>query len=80
MAFLGINVGPDKESLMQLFVRMYKVTYPVGRDHSGRILELFRVEATPTTLFIDRQGRLVDRVEGGLEPPEMLRRIDALLR
>ncbi len=77
---LGVNVGYDKEALAKLFVQMFRVSYPVGRDGSGSIMRLYQVEATPTSVFIDGQGRLVDRVEGELELPELSRRIEALLR
>ena len=77
---LGVNVSYDKEALAKLFVQMYRVTYPVGRDHADTIMNLYRVESTPTSVFIDKQGRLVDRVDGGLEPPELARRIESLLR
>ena len=77
---LGVNVSYDKETLAKLFVQMYRVPYPVGRDHADTILNLYRVESTPTSVFVDKQGRLVDRVESGLEPPELARRIEALLR
>lgn len=79
MAFLGINVGSDKEQLARLFVKLYKVPYPVGRDVSGAIVGAYRVEATPTTLFIDRAGRLLDQVVGGLEPEDLGRKIERLL-
>ena len=61
-------------------MEVYKVTYPVGRDASGTIGKLYGIEATPTSVFIDKAGRLVERHEGALEEAEFRRRIDALLR
>ncbi len=77
---LGVNVSYDRDALAKLFVQMFRVPYPVGRDSTGSIMKLYRVEATPISLFIDKQGHLVDRVEGALEPPDLARRIEALLR
>jgi thioredoxin-related protein len=77
---LGINVPWDKGQLVRTFMDVYKVTYPVGRDASGKISQLYDVEATPTSLFIDKAGRLVERHVGGLEEAEFRQRIDALLK
>lgn len=80
MTVLGINAAWDKEQLARTFMDVYKVTYPVGRDASGAIGKLYGVEATPTSLFIDKAGRLVERHEGGLEEADFRQRIDALLK
>lgn len=77
---LGINVSWDKDQLARMFMGVYKVTYPVGRDASGTIGKLYGVEATPTNVFIDKAGRLVERHEGGLEEADFRQRIDALLK
>jgi cytochrome c biogenesis protein CcmG/thiol:disulfide interchange protein DsbE len=77
---LGVNVQWDKEQLMRTFLEVYKITYPVGRDASGAIGAQYQVEATPTTLFIDKVGRLTEQHEGGLEEAEFVKRIDALLK
>lgn len=70
----------DKEQLVRTFMDVYKVTYPVGRDASGTIGKLYAVEATPTSLFIDKAGRLVERHEGGLEEADFVARIEPLLK
>lgn len=80
MAVLGINVSWDKEQLVRTFMDVYKVTYPVGRDGSGTIGKLYGVEATPTSVFIDKDGRLVERHEGGLEETEFAKRVESLLK
>ena len=70
----------DKDQLARIFLEVYKVTYPVGRDASGTIGKLYGVEATPTSVFIDKAGRLLERHEGGLDEAEFRQRIDALLK
>jgi thioredoxin-related protein len=77
---LGINVHWDKEQLVRTFMDLYKVTYPVGRDATGTIGKLYDVDGTPTTLFIDKAGRLVEQHVGGLEEAEFVKRIDALFK
>ena len=77
---LGINAHWDKEQLVRPFMDVYKVTYPVGRDATGSVSKLYDIEATPTTVFIDKAGRLVEQHVGGLEEAEFVKRIDGLLK
>ena len=70
----------DKEQLVRVFMDVYRVTYLVGRDASGAISNLYDVEATPTSLFIDRAGRLVEQYVGALPEAEFQRRVEALLK
>lgn len=46
------------------FVEEYHLPFPVGRDADGKIGTLYGVDATPITLFIGKNGKLVDRLEG----------------
>lgn len=80
MALLTINVSWDKEQLARTFIEVYRVTYPVGRDASGAIGGLYGIEATPTSVFIDKAGRLVERHEGALDEAGFRRRIAAMLK
>ena len=80
MVFLGVNVSWDKDQLARLFVQVYKVPYPVGRDASGVVAGLYKVEATPTTLFIGKDGKLIDQVVGELEAPDLTRHLEAMLK
>ncbi len=80
LVVLGVDVQWDKEQLARTFLEVYKITYPVGRDSSGSIGALYEVDATPTSLFIDRAGRLVEENVGELDESEFVKRIDALLK
>ncbi len=80
LAFLSINVPWDSPQPARLFLQVYKIAYPVGRDVSGAISQAYGIEATPTTIFIDRKGILAHRVEGSLDAAELSRRIEALLK
>jgi hypothetical protein len=59
---------------------VYKVTYLVGRDASGEVSKLYDIEATPTSLFIDKAGRLVEQHVGALAEAEFQRRVEAMLK
>jgi len=53
--------------------------FPVGRDSDGRIGSLFSVEATPASLFIAKDGKLVERVEAEIEEAAFEQRVTSLL-
>jgi len=80
LVVLGVNVPWDKEQFVRTFMDVYKVAYLVGRDATGTISKLYDIEATPTSLFIDRNGRLVEQHVGALAEAEFDKRIHALLR
>jgi len=63
--FMGVNYR-DGVSTAQAFLRANKITYPSLQDDGGRTLLALRGKAntTPTTLVLDRQGRIAARVSG----------------
>jgi thiol-disulfide isomerase/thioredoxin len=63
--FMGIN-DRDGVQTAQAFLRANKITYPSLQDDGGRTLLALRGKAntTPTTLVLDRQGRIAARVSG----------------
>jgi hypothetical protein len=79
---LSVNASWDKDSPARKFVEEHRPPFPVGRDSSGAVGSLYRVDATPASFFIDKKGILVERIvgspEGDLEG-EFSRRIEKLL-
>ena len=63
--FMGINYRDGAETA-RAFLRANKVTYPSLEDDGGRTLLALRGKAntTPTTLILDRRGRIAARVSG----------------
>lgn len=63
--FMGINYRDGAETA-RAFLRVNKITYPSLADDGGRTLLALRGKAntTPTTLVLDRQGRIAARVSG----------------
>lgn len=74
--FVGINVK-DQEQAARAFVRRFGLSYPSIVDQPGRIPLLFRgtlpPAAIPSTLVIDREGRVAARGLGGLTERELRR-------
>lgn len=63
--FMGINYRDGVETA-SAFLRANKITYPSLRDDGGNTLLALRGTAntTPTTLVLDRRGRIAARVSG----------------
>ena len=63
--FMGINYRDGVETA-KAFLRANKITYPSLQDDGGRTLLALRGKAntTPTTLVLDRRGRIAARVSG----------------
>lgn len=61
--FVGVNVRDDDAS-MTAFERRFKITYPSVRYDGGAVILQLKGKAvaTPTTIVLDRQGRIAARV------------------
>jgi thiol-disulfide isomerase/thioredoxin len=64
--FVGITSKDYDPAPAQAFVRSFKITYPSIYDPTGKVLLAFAGElppsAIPSTMIIDREGRLAVRV------------------
>lgn len=54
---LGVNADADIEEANKLLEEI-PVSFPVVYDTSGKVSEAFKVDAMPTTIFIDRDGQM----------------------
>ncbi len=62
---LAINVGEPVFSVTS-FVDKYDLTFPVGIDKGNQLLHLYGVDPLPTTILIDKDGKIVDIISMGL--------------
>lgn len=67
-AIIAVNMTDQDygKARVQSFVEEYRLTFPVVLDEAGDVAKLYGVIAVPTTIFIDEQGRITDRVSGPL--------------
>ncbi|MGH7829610.1 MAG: TlpA family protein disulfide reductase [Candidatus Binatia bacterium] len=65
VVFLGINIQ-DKEEDAVAFLEEFGITYPNGRDMSGKIAIDYGVWGIPETFFIDRDGTITYKHVGTL--------------
>ena len=66
--FLGVDIRDDAASA-QAFVDQFHITYPIVEDRSNLLALRFRgipPNATPTTVVIDRDGRIAARESGAI--------------
>lgn len=76
VGFLGINIY-DQPGTAKAFAEDNGITYPSVIDVAdGRVKQAFAgvtpIQATPTTLVIDREGRVAARIIGQLESASIL--------
>jgi len=68
VAFLGIDSRDPSKTAARAFVRRFDIPYPSIYDQQGRTLLAFRgtltPNAIPSTVIIDRQGRVAASVLG----------------
>jgi thiol-disulfide isomerase/thioredoxin len=79
--FLGVDVRDNRASA-DAFVRKHSVTYPSLYDESNLLALQFRhipPNATPTTIVLDRQGRIAARHSGGILYTQLRSVVDQVL-
>lgn len=56
--FIGVDLQDDTWDASRNFLKRFKITYPAGRDASGKVGRTYRVVGIPTTYFIGRDGTI----------------------
>lgn len=79
VSVVGITLDEDPSTLVPQFIRQFKVSYPVLLP--GPEFSLARnVESLPTTLLIDRKGRVAKTYFGQLHESDASSDIEQLLK
>ncbi|ROS26270.1 thiol-disulfide isomerase/thioredoxin [Cellulomonas sp. PhB150] len=80
--FIGVN-GTDDAGSAQAFERQFNIPYPSIHDADGTAIAALQgqipVEAVPTTVVLDRQGRVMARIIGRVDPSTLRELIDTAL-
>ncbi len=79
LAVLGISMDDGNPDVVREFVSDFKVQYPVTL-FDPQLALASTVQALPTTLLIDKSGRLAKTYTGGASESTFRADVDALLR
>jgi peroxiredoxin len=63
LVIVGVN-AQESASQAAGFMGDFAMTFPVALDTRGDVQQLYNVRGLPTTVFIDREGRIVERWAG----------------
>ena len=63
LVIVGVN-AQESASQAAEFMGNFGMTFPVALDTRGDVQQLYNVRGLPTTVFIDREGRVVERWAG----------------
>lgn len=80
--FFGVNTR-DTQPTAEAFERNFGITYPSMEDRTGQVVmamtDYVHPSAVPTTLVLDREGRVSARVVGIVEPSTLRALIETAL-
>jgi len=68
MKVIGVSVDEGETEAVKTFVSEQKITYPIAVDPEGRIANLLQTTVLPTSLLLDRSGKIVWRQIGAIMP------------
>lgn len=82
--FVGINTRDLQTAQAKAFEKKYAVTYPSLYDPTGKLILRFpkgslNPQAIPTTIVLDRQGRIAVRALKALTESELRKILDPLI-
>ena len=67
--FIGVNLtSQDSLPDVTTFIRKYGIKYPIVLDTKGTVAQQYQAMSIPTSIFVNRQGIIVDRVVGEITP------------
>lgn len=77
---IGVTYPPQTVGEVRRFTRRLKINYPVALGTKETKALFDQSETLPLTVIIDREGNVVDRIEGILLPEEFEQKIKPLLK
>lgn len=82
LTILAVSLDKGVSSKVQEFVDRYKLSFPVLLDTDGVAEKLYPSFTIPFTYVVNKQGRVVARVDGGKnwESPETFEAVEHLLK
>lgn len=77
---VGVSLDDSGKEAVQQFVTEHAMTYPVALDPDGKLANIFQTTVIPTSVLIDRNGKIVWKKYGAITVDDELRHaLDAAL-
>ncbi|MGZ4778150.1 MAG: TlpA family protein disulfide reductase [Thermoanaerobaculia bacterium] len=78
---IGVSIDEGEVAPVKQFVSEHKMRYPIVLDPDGKLVSLFQTTVIPTSVLVDRKGKVVWKKYGMIEEndPELLSAIRAAL-
>lgn len=78
---IGVSVDESGVESVRDFVQEHEMTYPVVLDAEGKLANVFQTSVLPTSVVIDRNGKIVWKKFGAIMPddPELKKAIEDAL-
>lgn len=77
VAFLGLSVDPDPDDSLWV-IETTGVTYDLGSDTGSDVFRALDGLGMPTSVFISRDGTVIERFSGRLLEADLLARVDRI--
>jgi cytochrome c biogenesis protein CcmG/thiol:disulfide interchange protein DsbE len=75
MVFVGVALQ-DTDQNAQEFLKEFNITYPNGKDESGKIAVDYGTWGIPESFFIDPQGRITYKHVGAIRAPLVISKLE----
>lgn len=78
---IGVSLDDTGADTVRQFVSEHKMTYPIVLDAEGKLANIFQTSVIPTTVLIDRNGKIVWKELGAISEgnAELKAALDAAL-
>ena len=78
---IGVSLDDTGVKVVKDFVAENKMTYPIAIDPEGKLANVFQTQILPTTVLLDRSGKIVWKQYGAISAndPALKKAIDAAI-
>ncbi len=76
---IGVSLDDGGADLVKQFVAEHKMTYPVLLDPDGKLANIFQTSSVPTTVLIDRKGKIVWKQLGAISEGDVSKALEAAI-
>lgn len=80
LQIIGITFPPEKKTEVRQFTSALRVNYPIAIGSKETKAIFSKADTLPLTVIVDREGRVLEVIEGILLPEEFEQKIKPLLQ